>query len=149
MEIDVEKLKRDWAGFTFDTAEFEAKSDDLVGFAQACGETDKRYTDPAHADFQAVPNYPSRYVGRRILPDNFPRLGGGYGFDAGKCVIPIAPIRPGDKITAKSQIHDIYTKTGRSGTMLFIVHRMEFQNQRGEPVSIVDWRMVQQDRGAK
>jgi acyl dehydratase len=101
MEIDVEKLKREWAGFTFDTAEFEAKSDDLVGFA------------------------------------------------AGKCVTPIAPIRPGDKITARSQIHDIYTKTGRSGTMLFIVHRMEFQNQRGEPVSIVDWRMVQQDRGAK
>jgi hypothetical protein len=33
--------------------------------------------------------------------------------------------------------------------MLFIVHRMEFQNQRGEPVSTVDWRMVQQDRGAK
>ena len=27
--------------------------------------------------------------------------------------------------------------------MLFIVHRMEFSNQRGEPVSIVDWRMVQ------
>jgi hypothetical protein len=43
---------------------------------------------------------------------------------------------------------DIY-KTGRSGTMLFIVHRMEFSNQRGEPVSVVDWRMVQQDRGAK
>ena len=76
MEIDVEKLKRDWAGFTFDTAEFEAVSEDLVGFAVACGETDKRYTDPNHPDFRAVPNYPSRYVGRRILPDDFPRLGG-------------------------------------------------------------------------
>jgi acyl dehydratase len=149
MEIDVEALKRDWAGFTFDTAEFEAVASDLVGFALACGESAKRYTDPTDPDFQAVPNYPSRYVGRRILPDKFPRLGGGYGFDAGKCVTPLAPIRAGDKITARSQIHDIYTKTGRSGTMLFIVHRMEFQNQRGEPVAVVDWRMVQQDRGAK
>jgi hypothetical protein len=26
--------------------------------------------------------------------------------------------------------------------MLFIVHRMEFSNQRDELVSIVDWRMV-------
>ena len=82
-------------------------------------------------------------------PDNFPRFTSGFGFDAGKCVTVLGAIRPGDRITAKSKIHDIYTKTGRSGTMLFIVHRMEFQNQRGEPVSIVDWRMVQQDRGAR
>lgn len=149
MEVDVEVLKRDWTGFTFDTAEFEVHADDLLGFALACGEAAPCYTDPKHADFRAVPNYPSRYVGRRVLPDNFPRLGGGYGFDAGKCVTPLAPIRAGDKITARSQIHDVYTKTGRSGTMLFIVHRMEFQNQRGEPVSVVDWRMVQQDRDAK
>ena len=44
----------------------------------------------------------------------------------------------------RSKIHDIYEKTGRSGTMVFIVHRMEFSNQRGEPVSIVDWRFLQQ-----
>ena len=149
MEIDVEKLKREWTGFTFDTAEFEVQTSDLVPFALACGEVDARYTDPAHPDFQAVPNFTSRYVGRRILPDSFPRLGGGYGFDAGKSVTPLAPIRPGDKVVARSQIHDIYTKTGRSGTMLFIVHRMEFANQRGEPVSVVDWRMVQQERGAR
>ena len=148
MEIDVVKLKADWTGFTFDTAEFEVATDDLVGFALACGESASRYTDPSHPDFQAVPNYPSRYVGRRVLPENFPRLGAGYGFDAGKCVTPLAPIRAGDKITARSQIADVYTKTGRSGTMLFIVHRMEFSNQRGEPVSVVDWRMVQQDRNA-
>ena len=47
MEIDVEALKRDWTGFTFDTAEFEALAEDLVGFALACGETAKRYTDPS------------------------------------------------------------------------------------------------------
>jgi hypothetical protein len=149
MEIDVDTLKRDWTGFTFDTAEFEVAADDLVGFALACGEAAPRYTDREHPDFQAVPNFPSRYVGRRVLPEDFPRLGSGVGFDAGKCVTPLAPIHAGDRITARSQIADIYTKTGRSGTMLFIVHRMEFSNQRGEPVSVVDWRMVQQDRNAK
>ena len=143
MEIDVEKLKRDWAGSTFDTAEFEIQADDLRDFALACGETAAHYTDPSHPDFRAVPSFTSRYVGRRVLPDNFPRLSDGFGFDAGKAVTVLGAIRPGDKITAKSRIHDIYTKTGRSGTMLFIVHRMEFSNQRGEPISIVDWRMVQ------
>ena len=146
MEIDVEKLKRDWAGSTFDTAEFEIRADDLRDFALACGEVAPHYTDPSHPEFRAVPNFTSRYVGRRILPDDFPRLSDGFGFDAGKCVTVLGAIRPGDKVTARSRIHDIYTKTGRSGTMLFIVHRMEFANQRGEPVSIVDWRMVQRPR---
>jgi MaoC dehydratase-like protein len=143
MEIDVETLKRDWAGSTFDTVEFEIKTEDVLDFALSCGEVAGHYTDPGHPEFRAVPTFTSRYVGRRVLPENFPRFSNGFGFDAGKCVQALAPLRPGDKITAKSCIHDIYTKTGRSGTMLFIVHRMEFTNQRGEHVSTVDWRMVQ------
>lgn len=143
MEIDVDKLKRDWAGSTFDTVEFEIKADDLRDFALACGETAAQFTEPSHPEFRAVPTFTARYVGRRILPDDFPRFSSGYGFDAGKCVQALRPIRPGDRVTARSKIHDIYTKTGRSGTMVFIVHRMEFSNQRGEPVAIVDWRMVQ------
>lgn len=146
MEIDVDKLKREWTGSTFDTVEFEILPDDLRDFALACGEIAPCYTDPTDPDFRAVPNFTSRYVGRRVLPENFPRLSDGFGFDAGKCVTVLGTIRPGDRITAKSRIHDIYTKTGRSGTMVFIVHRMEFSNQRGEPVSIVDWRMVQRSK---
>ena len=146
MEIDVEKLKKDWAGSVFDTVELEIKAEDLRDYALACGEIAPCYTEPSHPDFRAVPNFASRYVGRRVLPDSFPRLSDGFGFDAGKCVTVLGAIRPGDRVTAKSRIHDIYTKTGRSGTMLFIVHRMEFSNQRGEPVSIVDWRMVQRAR---
>ncbi|MCP4036774.1 MAG: MaoC family dehydratase, partial [bacterium] len=53
-----------------------------------------------------------------------------------------APMRPGDTITGRSQIHDIYEKTGRSGPMMFVVHRMEFTNQDGVKVAIVDWRVV-------
>jgi acyl dehydratase len=147
VEIDVDELKRNWAGQTFDTAEFEITAEDLRDFALACGETAPCYTDPTHPEFRAVPNFTSRYVGRRVLPENFPKLSDGFGFDAGKCVTVLGPLRPGDKVVARSRIHDIYTKTGRSGTMVFIVHRMEFQNQRGEPVSIVDWRMVQRARG--
>jgi hypothetical protein len=143
VEIDVDKLKRDWAGAAFDTAEFEITAGDLRDFALACGETASHYTDPDDPEFRAVPNFTSRYVGRRVLPENFPRFSNGFGFDAGKCVTVLGPLRVGDRVTAKSRIHDIYTKTGRSGTMLFIVHRMEFSNQRGEPISIVDWRMVQ------
>ena len=63
-------------------------------------------------------------------------------FDAGKSIDNLAPIRAGDTITGKSHIHEIYEKTGRSGPMMFIVHRMEFSNQDDVDVAVVDWRLV-------
>jgi acyl dehydratase len=80
-----------------------------------------------------------------MWPADFPRLSKkSVGFDAGKRVEVHGPIRPGDVLVARSKIHDVYEKTGRSGSMIFLVHRMEFSNQRGELVAIVDWRFLQQ-----
>ena len=52
--------------------------------------------------------------------------------------------KAGGTVTAKSSIADIYEKTGRSGRMIFIVHRMRFFDEAGTLVSVVDWRLVQQ-----
>lgn len=142
--MEVAELKAKWVGVEFDSAEFEVKAERMLEFAAACGETEGRFCDTTDPDFQAVPTFTSQFHGRRMFPEGFPSLGGfGRAFDAGKCVIAQAPIRLGDRLTAKSRIHDIYEKTGRSGHMTFIVHRMEFSNQDGELVSIVDWRMLQ------
>ncbi len=141
--MHVKGIDPGWVGREFDVAEFKVSEEDIVEFAKACGEVDPRFTDPSHPDFQAPPTLPAKFVGRRILPEEFPRIGS-RGFDAGKTVTSLAPIRPGDRLTARSRIADIYEKTGRSGPMVFIVHRMEFQNQRGEDVAVVDWRMVRQ-----
>ena len=142
--MDVASLKQEWAGVEFDTADFVVSEQEMLDFAMACGEVDPRYTDPQHADFQAPTTFTAKFSGRRILPKDFPRIARRGGFDAGKCVEAHAPVRVGDTITGASRIHDIYEKTGRSGQMIFIVHRMEFRNQHRELVSIVDWRMVQQ-----
>ncbi len=141
--MDLAALKRDWTGFEFDTAKFVVTEQQMLDFALSCGETEPRFTDPSHEDFQAPTTVTSKFSGRRILPDEFPRLSR-RGFDAGKCVESVAPVRVGDTLTGTSTIHDIFEKTGRSGTMIFIVHRMEFRNQSDELVSIGDWRMVQQ-----
>jgi len=97
-----------------------------------------------HPDFQAHPGYTTQFLGGQVFPEDFPRIGSGWGFDGGKCVTVHAPVRAGDRLTAKSSIADIYEKTGRSGTMIFIVHRMVFTNAAGEKVSTVDWRLIQQ-----
>ena len=148
IDVDVEALRNEWCGHTFDTVQIPVRADQIVEFAAACGETAPRFTDPADPDFQAPPSYTSRFHGGRAMPKDFP-IKSHQGFDAGKCVYVHGPLRAGDTVTAKSEIHDIYTKTGRSGGMLFIVHRMTFTNQDDELVSIVDWRLVQNQVSAK
>ncbi|MFC1939731.1 MaoC family dehydratase N-terminal domain-containing protein [Chloroflexota bacterium] len=39
------------------------------------------------------------------------------------------PIRPGDIITVTTQIADVYERTGKSGTMLFVVFELLHKNQ--------------------
>jgi hypothetical protein len=141
--VDLAEVKGRWLGFEFDTREFRISKEMILEYASVVGESDPRYCDPSHADFQAAPTLPNLFMGGRVLPEGFPRFAR-RGFDAGKCVIPKAAIRAGDVLVGRSHVEDIYEKTGRSGPMYFIVHRMEFSNQRGELVSVVDWRMVQQ-----
>lgn len=141
---NIEDVKKQWVGYEFDQTTFEVHQERMLDWAQACGETDPRFVDPAHPDFQAHPTYTAQYGSRRILPEGFPQLGNGRGIDGGKAVEVHRPIRPGDVLTASSQLADIYEKTGRSGTMIFIVHRMTFTNQNGEPAATVDWRMIRE-----
>ena len=140
--MDVAELKKKWTGWTFDETRFEIEAEALSEFSLACGETVARYTDPGHPDFQAAPSYTARFHGGRPLPEGFP-MKRETSFDGGKTVEWKAPIRPGDTVVARSHIHDIFEKTGRSGGMMFVVHRMEFTNQREELVAVVDWKMIQ------
>ncbi len=140
--MEIEQLKEKFLKLNFDEREFLVDGDAIVGFSLACGETAPRFTDPSHPDFQAPPTFPARFHGRRMLPMDL-SLGGKLPLDAGKAVMPKKPIRAGTKLLGRSHLHDIYEKTGRSGGMLFIVHRMTFTNQNEEPISIVDWRLVQ------
>ncbi len=56
---------------------------------------------------------------------------------AGQRVQPVAPVYAGDRLTASSHLKDVYAKTGRSGTMVFIVWETTFRNQDGEVVAEV------------
>ena len=141
MEYDIAAMKSEYVGQHFDEVDFDVDGETMAEYAIACGETAPHYTDVAAPDFRAVPNFPSKFHGRRQVPKGFP-VDLMASFDAGKAVEARGLIRAGDKLTARSHIHDIYEKTGRSGGMLFIVHRMEFTNQNGELVSVVDWRLV-------
>ncbi len=139
---DLDAIKAEWIGHQFDEATFPVTSEDMVAWAEACGETDPRFIDPADEDFQAHPNFTACLTTGRMLPEGFPKIGPGFGIDGGKTVEIHAPVRPGDVLTGRASIHDVYDKTGRSGTMVFIIHRMDFFNQDGTAVSTVDSKMI-------
>ena len=113
-----------------------------MAWAEACGETDPRFVDPDHPDFQAHPNFTACLSTGRMMPDGFPKIGSGFGIDGGKTVEIHAPVRPGDTLTGRASINDVYDKTGRSGTMVFVIHRMDFFNQDGVAVATVDSKMI-------
>ena len=119
------ELLAEYGDHVFDEIGLDITKESLVGFATACGEAHPRFIDSEHADFQGVPNYLTRIHGTRSLPEGFP-VEMHRCFDAGKSIEVHQAVRAGDNVTGKSEIHDIFEKSGRSGTMLFIVHRMNF-----------------------
>ena len=84
----------------------------------------------------APPTLCSIYVREVQLPD----VGLDFGktqMHAGQRVQPIAPVYAGDTLTASSHLKDVYAKTGRSGTMVFVVWETTFRNQHDEVVAEV------------
>ncbi len=138
---DIEGARQRFLNHPFESKSFEVVADKLAQYAAACGETHPRYTDPSHEDFQATPTWCSCLTPNRLIPKDFPKFEG-FSLDGGKDVQPLAPIRPGAVLTGESMVHDIYTKTGRSGRMIFIVSRMELTDQDGTKVAVADTRIV-------
>ena len=139
--IDVEALREEFLHAVYDEYELVLDAQDLVDYATSCGETAAKFTDPDHPDFQAPPTIGSSLQPKRRFPENFPTFKG-LGMDAGKAVAPDKPMRAGQPITARSHLHDIYTKTGRSGRMVFFVVRMEFSDADNTLLGSADTSIV-------
>jgi acyl dehydratase len=143
------QIDRSIVGKEFDRTSFPPVTEkQILDYAATYGELNPLYTDPAaaargpHGGLIAPPTFAVSLRGKHFMPREMPKNLGRNGFDAGKDIEIGAPIRPGDELTASSTVHDIYEKTGRSGTMTFIVFRTEVTNQRGETVAIVDQKMM-------
>jgi len=107
-------------------------------FAEAIGDGNPLYHDRECAEksqFRGIIAPPTfvfewnhhEAVAEISLPERL-RAGNEYEF--------IRPLRPGDIITSKSRISDVYEKQGRSGTLIFIVGESTYTNQRHELLGI-------------
>jgi hypothetical protein len=137
----IDELRERFLMKDFDERIYQITAEEIVDYARSCGEEAPRYTDPTHPDFQAPPTFAASFQPGRRLPDDFPKLPG-LGMDAGKAVAPKAPIRPDVRLTARTHLHDLYVKTGRSGRMTFMVTRMEIYDPAGTQLATADTRIV-------
>lgn len=142
-------VDRSIVGKEFDHTVFPPVTEaEILAYAAAYGETNPLYTDAAaaargpHGGLIAPPTFAVSLRGGHFMPREMPRDLGRNGFDAGKDIEVGVAIRPGDVLTASSTVHDIYEKTGRTGTMTFIVFRTAIANQHGEMVAVVDQKMM-------
>ena len=124
------------------TGPFEVTRDLIQGFCSAIGETNPLFTDEQAAK---VAGYPSLLApptlctifSREVTVPDIKLKFGRTRFHAGQMVETLAPIVAGDSLMASSYLKDVYPKTGRSGTMVFIVWQTSFTNHRGENVAEV------------
>ncbi|MEO8605157.1 MAG: MaoC family dehydratase N-terminal domain-containing protein [bacterium] len=136
------QIDRDIVGQEFDRTTFAPVSaEQIFAYALSTGETDARWTQPA-PDMVAPPTFTLSLRGKHFMPKNMPAHLGRNGFDAGKDIEFGAAIRPGDVLTAVATVHDVYEKTGRTGSMTFIVFRTTVTNQAEAMVAIIDQKMM-------
>lgn len=130
-------VDRNIIGREFDrTTTPPVSAEEIRAYADACGER-IREGDP----LEASPTFTVSLRSRHFMPPELMHVGRA-GFDAGKDLEFGVPVRVGDVLTSVSVVHDIYEKTGRSGTMNFIVLRTTVTNQRGEIVAVADQKMM-------
>jgi N-terminal half of MaoC dehydratase len=113
--------------------------EEIREYAASLGETHAAYFGP---DPVAPPTFCVRFRGNRFTHPGIPHQAFRRGFDAGKDIQFGAPIRAGDVIHTSNILHDIYEKTGRTGSMVFVVSRQTMTNQRGEMVARIDSRFM-------
>jgi acyl dehydratase len=133
---------------TFEITEPVAVTREMIRtFCEALGETNPLYTDDEAAKrgpwggLVAPPSFAVTFRNGRHFFQHVPRFGRA-GFDAGKDVEFVNPLRPGDKVTLSSHVKEIYEKTGRSGTMVFVVVRSTLKNQNDQVVAHIDHRFM-------
>ena len=143
---------RSFLGKEFPIGTFEVSREMILEFSQATGETNPIYSDEARAaeseygDIIAPPTFCNLFVNGGEKPDIKLEYGD-TGFFAGQAIEIVAPIRPGDAVEVTSRLKQVYSKTGRSGKMVFAVWETRFDNQDGETVARVDESYVRRNSG--
>ncbi len=133
---------RAWIGRADEPVEVEVHRSDIVKYAIATEQVQKKYLSGDEAPLMFIFNLFGRPQPiANLRPDGLPRgMRRGPSLPlkrvmAGGTEVAIhRPIRPGDKLTGVSTIVDIYEKAGRQGPLIFTVRELCVTDDSGSPV---------------
>lgn len=136
-------------GVEEEIGQFDITQEQIAAYCAAVGETNPLYTEEAVAKagpYGGIIAPPGivHSISMGNGPDAKIRFGNA-AFHAGEKMEVIAPMYPGDHITARIHVKELYEKTGRTGSMLFEVRRTIFSNQKGEPVVATEKSFVRRE----
>lgn len=126
---------------------FEVTGEMISEFAKSTGETAEKYLGKGTNtdDLIAPPTICNIFVNGISRPDIKLQFGD-LSFFAGQSIECKEHVKPGDKLTASTRLDNVYSKTGRSGKMVFAVWKTTFTNQNDEIVALVDESFVRRNR---
>ena len=128
-------------GKEFARDQVQVTRDMLIDFATLMGVTNPIYFDAQAARAQGyrdIIGLSTFVTVRGAQPLTPPEMGfSGIGINAGYECDFEAVIYPGDTLTFTTHLADLYEKTGRSGTMRFVVRQTTVTNQHGQAVAVI------------
>jgi acyl dehydratase len=143
---DVLQYDESVIGVEVDVGEWHVTNEAIAMFCNAVGETNPLYTDEAAAaqgPYGGIIAPPGILNTLQVQGGLDPKVQfGNTTFAAGLDVELYEPVRPGDTIRVRTQIKEVYAKTGRTGTMVFVVRRSRYVNQHAKDVAIQDFAQV-------
>ena len=132
---------RGLVGKIFSRTEQHVTRQKLLDYASILGSRDPVHVDAAAARDQgcrnivALPTFVTWHSAGPIAPREMAIQG--IGINAGYDCTFYRPVYPDDTLTYTTRLADLYEKTGRSGTMRFVVRETTVTNQHDETVALL------------
>lgn len=129
---------------------FEVSRQMIIDFAKSTGETNPIHlgNSDGTGDIIAPATICNIFVNGLTRPDIKLEFGD-LSFFAGQSIECKKEIKPGDVLDASTKLHNVYSKTGRSGKMVFVVWQTTFKNQNDDVVAFVNESFVRRNRPNK
>ena len=148
------KYDRSLLGVDHDIGTYDVTKEMIISFARSTGETGVQYLDEeaakntVYGGLVAPPTFCNMFVNGVSRPDIKLEFGN-VGLFAGQSIENRTPARPGDTLSAKTRLKEVYAKTGRAGKMVFAVWETQFTNQGGDTVALVQESFVRRNRSTR
>ncbi len=138
-----------WVGKQLPSVTIRVERDAILRYCCSTGMTDPIHTDDAAARAAGyrglvVPITMFTQMVRDEQP-RFRRRFQGMGMGAGTAFEVMAPVCAGDIVEAATYVKDVFTKTGRSGTMTFVLLETNLTDQPGNRVVTITEAFVKKN----